>query len=69
MKLDFDKARLGIDNKRLSALVCALIKSQGGVATIPKSIANIEWSRATLNYYETPEGDVVVTLVEDKSGA
>lgn len=67
--LDFDRARLGIDNKRLSALICALLKSQGGVMTIPGSIANIEWERATLNYYETPEGDVVVTLVEGDSSA
>jgi hypothetical protein len=61
--LDLDKARLGVDNKRLSALLCAILDSQGGSITIPKDIASIVYEKASLQYMAADNGDLMVILV------
>ena len=60
--VDLDKARLAVDNKRLSALVCALIDSQGGTATIPADIASKVWEKANLRFAEADNGDLLLAL-------
>jgi hypothetical protein len=67
--LDLDKARLAVDNKRLSALVCALLDSQGGSVTIPKAIAEKVWENANLHYMEADNGDLMIALGEGSEGA
>ena len=67
--LDLDKTRLAVDNKRLSALICALLKSQGGTITIPKEIAETVWERANLQYMEADNGDLMLVLDEGQSRA
>lgn len=68
--LDLDKTRLAVDNKRLSALICAILKSQGGSVTIPEEIASIVWERATLRYMEADNGNLMLMLDEsDSAGA
>lgn len=61
--LDLDKARLGVDNKRLSALICAILDSQGGSVTIPKDIASTVYEKASLQYMAADNGDLMVILV------
>lgn len=60
--LDLDKVKLAVDNKRLSALICALLQAQGGTATIPKDISEMIWEKANLRYLETDEGDLLIAL-------
>jgi hypothetical protein len=67
--LDLDKTRLAVDNKRLSALVCALLDSQGGSVTIPKAIAEKVWENASLHYMEADNGDLMIALGEGSKGA
>lgn len=67
--LDLDKARLGVDNKRLSALICAILKSQGGSVTIPADVASIIWERATLRYMGADNGDLMLMLDEGDSAS
>lgn len=62
---DLDKARLGVDNKRLSALICALLDSQGGSVTIPASIASRIYENAALQFTEADNGDLMLILVPD----
>jgi hypothetical protein len=62
---DFDKARLGLDNKRLSALICALLDSQGGSVTIPADMASKVWEKAALQFMEADNGDLMLILVPD----
>jgi len=62
---DFDKARLGLDNKRLSALICALLDSQGGSVTIPADTASKVWEKAALQFMEADNGDLMLILVPD----
>lgn len=59
---DLDKARLGVDNKRLSALICAILESQGGSVTIPADVASTVWENATLRYMEADNGDLMLIL-------
>ena len=63
--LDLDKARLGVDNKRLSALLCAILDSQGGSITIPQDIASTVYEKASLQYMAADNGDLMVILVPD----
>jgi hypothetical protein len=67
--LDLDKARLAVDNKRLSALICALLDSQGGTVTIPKEIAEKVWEKADLHYMGADNGDLMIALGPGAEGA
>jgi len=63
--LDFDKMRLGMDNKKLSAIICAILDSQGGGVTISAECADTVWEKASLQYTQMEDGGLLIMLVDD----
>lgn len=60
---DLDKVRLGVDNNRLSALLCAVLESQGGHCVVPPDIAEKVYEGYSLDYKQIPGGAIRVKLV------
>lgn len=54
--------RLGIDNNRLSALLCAVLDAQGGSVTLTKAQSEKVWEGARLHYETFPDGSMTLTL-------
>lgn len=62
MTAGVQNVRLGIDNNRLSALLCAVLDAQGGSVTLTREQSEKVWEGASLGYETTPDGGVVLTL-------
>jgi len=60
---DLDKVRLGVDNNRLSALLCAVLQTHGGFTIIPKDISERVFEGYTLGYEQLEGGAVKVSLI------
>lgn len=61
-----DKVRLGIDNNRLTALLCAVLDAQGGAVLLTKEQAERVWEGASINYAKIPGGGISIKLVPRK---
>lgn len=63
---DLDKVRMGIDNQRLSALLCAILDACGPIR-LTKEQAEATHEGATLEYKRYPDGGIRITLVPKPS--
>lgn len=61
-RASIDKIKLGVDNNRLTALLCAILAHQGGSVTLTKEQAERLWEGASLEYEATPDGGITITL-------
>lgn len=62
-RASIDKVKLGIDNNRLTALLCAVLDSQGGTVLLTKDQAERVWEGASIDYAQVPGGGIRVKLV------
>jgi hypothetical protein len=58
---DPEKVRLGVDNNRLSSLLCAILDAVGEV-TLTKEQAERVWEGRELHFREDPDGGITLSL-------
>lgn len=54
--------KLGVDNNRLTALICALIDAAGGSVTLTKAQVDRVWIKPEILYVKGPNGSLVLSL-------
>jgi hypothetical protein len=59
---DYDTLRVGMDNKRLTALLAAVLDAAGPV-TLTQEQAEREWGVVALKSEPTPDGGVTLSIV------
>lgn len=59
---NLNAVKLGVENNRLTALVCALIDAAGGEVTLSKEQSEKVWKNPKIKYVRTPTGGVSLAL-------